>query len=165
VSDSLQAFKLRSDLSLDELQGATVAFGPDALTFDVKAALVAGGGYVVTDDPLLAGVLRGTHVLEASDVPSDSLVLADVPGGGQPVATGHPAVFEPQSGLIDLQEYNTQAQAIHEPEPDTVEEAQNQGAPSTDAPPVEDAGTTGDTPPADTGDTPSTDRPQSRRSR
>src|SRR5882724_9979158 len=119
---TLNAFELRSDYSLDELQGASVSYGPLHQLFDIKAALVAGNGVIATNDLMLISTLSGSDLLQACSAPEGATATA-VPDTGEVGITAQPVLYQPQGGLEDIQ-------AVHEPEPETVEQAQDQGAPS-----------------------------------
>jgi len=100
----LLAFELTPDIALEELQGATMSFGPRAETFDVKAALETGNGVIVTDNALLASTLRGNPILQPCDVPA----------GAEPVvAPGADAEPETQPPLYEPQEPGSLVEGAH----------------------------------------------------
>lgn len=129
---TLVAFELEPSLAADDLNGATVAYGPSTLTFDVKAALLEGEGTIVTDDPQLAATLRGFPVLVPGDVP-DGATPVVVPGAEEG-ASEQPTIYVPQEPLnlgpqapADVPAApvvsTDEVPAVHADEPATVEEA------------------------------------------
>jgi hypothetical protein len=74
---SQRAFALRPEF--EDLSGASIAYGPHALTFDVHAALEAGDGTIVVDDAQLADrLVEHAALSEVQVVPQDA-VIADPP--------------------------------------------------------------------------------------
>lgn len=113
--EPLWAFELRPEYNLEDLNGATVAFGPAAVTYDIKAALEESGGTIVTNDSLLAGTLRGHHILQ--EVSPEA--------GSEPVET-------PVSEITTSEEPHPSAfaddvPAEHADEPDDEDAAVSQG--------------------------------------
>lgn len=96
----LTAFELGPDYSLDELQGATMSYGPHAYLFDIKAALTEGNGVIVTDDSLLASTLRGNPILQTCDVPSGAVPVE--PPGRAEAQEPQPVLYEPQEPLAGV---------------------------------------------------------------
>jgi hypothetical protein len=99
-NDNLRAFELRPEYKMEDLNGATVAFGPMAAMFDIKAALEDGSGKIVTDDSLMADTLAGHHILVECDVPSKAsqFKLATVPDTGITVQAGGGGGWVSQGG-------------------------------------------------------------------
>lgn len=64
-----RAFGLRPEYQDQVLAGATVAFGPATELLDIKKALDAGGGTIVSSDPSVIQVLGGFPALQPVDVP------------------------------------------------------------------------------------------------
>jgi len=100
---STTAFALRAEYEASFID-ATVAYGPDAHTFHVRAALDAGGAKIITDDPLLSAGLRnldgGNGPLLKTVAVGDSPVIAQIPDGAVPaVAPGTPTPVSAQPEL------------------------------------------------------------------
>jgi hypothetical protein len=74
-----------------ELQGASMAYGPNGETVNLKALLTEGNGTIVTDDPRIVEALRGNPIfVEASapsapitQTPEPSPAPADISEGGE----------------------------------------------------------------------------------
>lgn len=56
--------------TVKDFAGASLAFGPDGETVDIKARLDNGGGTITTDDPDLADALAGHDALKEVSSPS-----------------------------------------------------------------------------------------------
>jgi hypothetical protein len=91
MSTELRAFELRPEYNLEELNGATVAYGASAQMLDVKSALVDGSGRIVSGDPSVISVLAGFPILqpaslEADDEPTPVSVDTEMLPGSAPVS-------------------------------------------------------------------------------
>lgn len=66
---SERAFELKAEFEKD-FAGASMAFGPEGKTVNIKDRLDNNGGTIVTDDMELANALAGHDALKEVPVPS-----------------------------------------------------------------------------------------------
>jgi hypothetical protein len=140
MSHHQRAYALR-EAYRENFSGGTSAYGPSALTIDLKAALEANEGVIVTDDPHLAHLLETHDAFEACQLP-DEPTLAEIPTADQ-------VAEQADGGLIPEAVPAPEAPA---PSPEPVEAAPDAGETTTTtpttAPPDPDAGE-GETSPPD----------------